>query len=355
MGAVAQAGMGAVHGAARPSAAPVRVAINGFGRIGRSILRAALTTRAESGLDVAAINDVAAPELCAHLFAFDSVFGPLPGGAAFRDGALEAAGRRVPFTTAPDVGALDLSGVDVLLECTGHAAGRAALERGLDAGAASVLVSGPHDDADATLVLGANDAALGRARIVSNASCTTNALAPLLALLDRAFGLRAAHFTTVHCYTGSQPVVDAPRGDPLRSRAAALSMVPTTTSATRVLGAVLPDLAARVTGASIRVPVASVSAIDLVVALNDRTDVDRRLADAIDASPVLERTALPLVSTDLRARPASLVLAEAETRHGPELTRLLGWYDNEWGFSNRMIDVALRMAAAAREGARDVA
>ena len=218
-----------------------------------------------------------------------------------------------------------------------------------------MLISGPSDAAEATIVLGANDACFCGQRVVSNASCTTNALAPLLKLLDGTFGVESAHMTTVHCYTGSQPTIDAPRDDPARSRAAAMSMVPTGTSAGRLIEAVLPELAGRITVRAVRVPTPSVSAVDLVVRLRDRGDFDARFRDAVAAQPLLGWTDRPLVSTDLRGRPESLVLAGPETMHGPDLTRLFGWYDNEWGFSNRMIDMALRMGAALRERTPDVA
>ena len=335
--------------------APLRIAVNGFGRIGRSILRLLTTSRAGEGVEVARVNDIAPLDTCAYLFEFDSVFGPFPGAVEARGDALVVDGRAIPFSREEDLSRLDLSGVDVALECTGRADAREVAERGLRAGAGAVLISGPSGAADATVVLGANDEALWSApRIVSNASCTTNALAPLLRLLDDLFGVETAHMTTVHCYTGSQPTVDAPRGDLARSRAAALSMVPTTTSATRLIDTVLPGLAGRVTGSALRVPVASVSAVDLTARLRSRPgDFTDRLRAACEASPVLGWTDRPLVSTDLRARPESLVLAGPETIPGPDLTRLFGWYDNEWGFSNRMIDLALRMGASrGREAGR---
>ncbi|SDE79988.1 type I glyceraldehyde-3-phosphate dehydrogenase [Limimaricola pyoseonensis] len=326
---------------------PLRIAINGFGRIGRTILRLLSTARAGEGIEIACINDIAPLESCAYLFEYDSVFGPYQGEVATEAGALVVDGRAIPFHNEADLSRLDLSGVDIVLECTGRAESRAIAMRGLDAGAGRVLISGPSAAAEATVVRGANDDVLAGQGIVSCGSCTTNALAPLLRLLDDRFGLISGHMTTIHCYTGSQPTVDAPRPDPARSRAAALSMVPTTTSATRLTATVLPDLAGRVTGRALRVPVASVSSVDLVVRLRDRDGFEPRLREAVAKSPVLGWTDRPLVSTDLRARPESLVLAGPETEAGPDLVRLFGWYDNEWGFSNRMIDLALRMGATA--------
>ena len=229
-------------------------------------------------------------------------------------------------------------------------------ERGLHAGALAVLISGPSGAAEATVVPGANDEALGAHRIVSAGSCTTNALAPLLRLLDETWGVGAGHMTTIHCYTGSQPTVDAPREDPARSRAAALSMVPTSTSAARLVDLVLPGLAGRVTGRAVRVPTPSVSAVDLALVLRRRPEgFASSLREAVAASPVLGWTDRPLVSTDLRARPESLVIAGPELIEGPGLTRIFGWYDNEWGFSNRMIDLAARMARREEDEVRHVA
>lgn len=322
----------------------LRVAINGFGRIGRTILRLLSTQRQAHGIEIACINDIAPLDTCAYLFEFDSVFGPFPGRVEAGERVLAVDGRAIPFHRETDLSRLDLAGVDVLLECTGHANDPAVAARGLAAGARRVLISGPSDAAEATVVLGANEAVLADQRILSCGSCTTNALAPLLRLLDELFGVESGHMTTIHCYTGAQPTVDAPRGDPARSRAAALSMVPTTSSAMRLTDVVLPQLAGRITGAALRVPVASVSAVDLTVRLRDRRDVEARLRAGVAASEVMGWTDRPLVSTDLRARPESLVLAGPETLHGPDMTRILGWYDNEWGFSNRMIDLALRMA-----------
>jgi len=324
----------------------MRIAINGFGRIGRSILRALCTTRQDTGIEVVAINDIAAPDLCAYLFEFDSVFGPFPGVVALDGTGLVIDGRRIALHRQANLSAVNLGGVDLVLECTGKADTRDVAERGLRAGAARVLISGPSGAADATVVLGANDAVIGDQVILSNASCTTNAVAPLLAVLDRSFGVVQGHMTTIHCYTGSQPMIDAPRGDFARSRAGALSMVPTTTSATALIGLVLPHLAGRVTGAAVRVPVASVSAIDLVVRLGGTTDraaVVAALRDAV--GDVLGWTERPLVSCDLRARPESLVIAGLElmVQHDG-MARIFGWYDNEWGFSNRMIDMAQRLA-----------
>jgi glyceraldehyde 3-phosphate dehydrogenase len=327
----------------------MRVFINGFGRIGRSVLRAFLQSPERwPGLEVVGINDIADPEMCAYLFEFDSVFGSWKGSVALKDGALVVDGRAIALNRTADLSCQTLSGVDLVLECTGRAEAREVAERGLRAGARRILVSGPSQAADVTVVLGANDAALGDQRIVSNASCTTNALAPLARLIDERWGILTGSMTTVHCYTGSQPTVDAPAADYPRSRAAALSMVPTTTSAARLLDGVLPQIAGRITAQAVRVPVASVSCVDFHVMTERRPSVEEvntlfRSA-ALAKGSVIGATDRPLVSTDLRARPESVVMACPETKVTAQgLLRVFGWYDNEWGFSNRMLDMACRM------------
>lgn len=327
----------------------MRIAINGLGRIGRSVLRLLLSTRADEGFEIVALNDIARPELCAYLFKHDSVFGVWPGEVRYDEAGLIFDGKRFPLTSAADLSELDLSQVDLLLECTGKANTREFAERGLAAGASKVLISGPSPEADLTFVMGANDASLVDQKLVSNASCTTNALAPLAKCLDDAFGVITGHMTTIHCYTGSQPTVDAPRGDLVRSRAAALSMVPTTTSAGGLVDIVLPDLAGRITATSVRVPTASVSAIDLTLRLRRDVSVEDINAVLRTHGGVIGVTEEMLVSSDLRMRPESIVMALPETHvtqapTGEALVRVFGWYDNEWGFSNRMLDVALRMA-----------
>ena len=321
----------------------MRLFINGFGRIGRTMLRAwALGSWPD--IEIVGINDIAEPDLCAHLFAYDSVFGPFPHEVTCKGARIGFNGLSVPISRQADLSACDLRGVDVVLECTGKADDRDFAERGLRAGAARVLISGPSEAADQTIVLGANDHLLGDQTIISNASCTTNALAPLVRLLDDEFGLRTGWMTTIHCYTGSQPTIDAPRGDMLRSRAAALSMVPTTTSAQRLLDLVLPDLAGRVEAAAVRVPVASVSAVDLTVLLQTSPTVEQINAVFRRQTGIIGSTDKPLVSSDLRARSESVVMALPETRvTAGGMVRLFGWYDNEWGFSNRMLELARRM------------
>ncbi len=332
---------------------PVRIAINGFGRIGRAILRIVLQGRDD--IELVLINEIEPLETCAYLFEYDSIYGTWPGKVATAPGTLIAGGREIAFHSASDLRQLDLSGVDLVLECTGMAGKRAMAARGIEAGAGAVLVSGPAAEADVTLVLGANEAALAGQDIISNASCTTNALAPLARLLDEAFGIVSGQMTTVHCYTGSQPTVDKPRGNLERSRAAALSMVPTTTSARGQMALVLPDLAGRIEARAIRVPTASVSCIDLTVQTLRPVTVDRVnavLRDAAQTGPyagVFGWTERPLVSSDLRARPESIIMCGRETSVSEGgLCRVFGWYDNEWGFSCRMLDMAARIGAGLR-------
>ncbi|WP_282170773.1 type I glyceraldehyde-3-phosphate dehydrogenase [Ruegeria atlantica] len=325
----------------------MKLAINGFGRIGRTILRQLLALPQDTDIELVLINDIAPLETCAYLFKYDSTFGPYPGAVEQGDAAIVVDGRTIPMTHSPNLAHVDLSGIDVLMDCTGVARTSDVASQGLTAGARKVLISGPSPATEITIVLGANEDQLGNARIVSNASCTTNGLAPLVKVLDQIGGIASAHMTTIHCYTNSQPMVDAPRGDLARSRAGALSMVPTTSSATHLIDEVMPHLAGRISGAAVRVPTASVSAIDLVVTLDRGMSpglFEAELRAAVQTSPVLGWTDSPLVSSDLRTRPESLVIAGPETRMvGEHQVRVFGWYDNEWGFSARMLDVARLM------------
>ena len=323
----------------------MQVFINGFGRIGRSVLRAwAQWPATWPGLTIAGINDIAAAEMCAYLFQYDSVFGPWRGTVSLTSDALVVDGHSIPLHRSPDLSALNLSGVDVVLECTGRADRMDVAMQGITAGAKRVLISGPSKAADLTVVLGANETMLKDQRIVSNASCTTNALAPLVKLLNDTWGVVTGSMTTIHCYTGSQPTTDAPAADYARSRAAALSMVPTTTSAQRLLDIVLPDIAGRIEGSAVRVPTASVSAVDLAVMLQSPPTAAQINETLRTVGGVIGTTNAPLVSSDLRARPESIIMALPETRVTKfGMVRVFGWYDNEWGFSNRMLDVALKM------------
>jgi glyceraldehyde 3-phosphate dehydrogenase len=323
----------------------MRVFINGFGRIGRSVLRAYMQTPAQwPDIRIAGINDIAASDMCAYLFEYDSIYGPWRGTVSLTDTALVVNGLSIPLHRTQDISTLSLRDVDVVMECTGRADTTTIAARGLQAGAGRILISGPSNAADFTVVLGANDAQLAKQTIVSNASCTTNAMAPLVRLIHENWGIVTGSMTTIHCYTGSQPTIDAPAADYARSRAAALSMVPTTTSAQRLLDLVLPATAGRIHAQAVRVPTASVSAVDLCVMVERAPTTDAVNATFRAAGGVIGATDRALVSSDLRARAESIIMACPETRLTPQgMLRVFGWYDNEWGFSNRMLDVAARM------------
>ena len=294
---------------------PIKFAINGFGRIGRAITRQWLAGL-HPAFELVAINDIAAADSCAYLLEYDSIYGPLGMPVTPMQGAMQIGSKRVRLSHKGDVAQVDLSDVDIVFECTGKTNTRAKALAGQRAGAAQVLISGPCAAADITLIEGANHQALTGQSIVSNGSCTTNALAPLLYELDTAFGLQSAHITTIHCYTGSQPTIDAPRGGALeRNRAAALSMVPSSTSAMGLVEKVLPHLAPRISGGAVRVPTASVSAIDLVCTLSQKTSAQAVNAHLSSVAPYLIGAIdQPLVSSDLRGRRESFILARPQTR-----------------------------------------
>lgn len=328
----------------------MRVVINGFGRIGRTILRQILTQPTHSDINVVLINDIAPLETCAYLFKYDSTFGPLPFDVIVENAGLRVNDTFIPFSSNSLLTGADMPLSDVVLECTGRVQSRDVAERGLNAGARAVLISGPSEFADKTIVMGANEQMLGDARIISNSSCTTNAIAPLLHAVDAQFGIEKAHITTIHCYTSSQPMVDAPRGDLARSRAGAESMVPTTTSAAKELQKVLPVIGERTSVAAVRVPSLSVSAIDATLQLSTPLDasIHEALLGALKRPDIIGTTDDPCVSRDMRERAESLVLAMPEIQTiGDTQLRLFGWYDNEWGFSARMIGMARKLAARA--------
>ena len=340
---------------------PVRVAINGFGRIGRCVLRAWI----ESGRDdveVVAINDLAPPETNAHLLAYDSVHGRMAEKVELREGRLRVAGHEIRVSSERDPAALDWADVDVALECTGLFTARDQAARHLENGSQRVLISAPGKDADKTIVFGVNHDTLTDAdRIVSNASCTTNCLAPVAQVLDTVFGIETGYMTTIHSYTGDQPTLDRAHKDLYRARAAALSMIPTSTGAARAVGLVLPHLQGRLDGSAIRVPTPNVSVVDLSFmparAPRDAAEVNEAIATAAGRRPlagILGLSEAPLVSQDFNHDPRSSILAADQTHVGEGgMVRVLSWYDNEWGFSNRMLDTSVAMTVAAARG-RDV-
>jgi glyceraldehyde 3-phosphate dehydrogenase len=329
----------------------IKLAINGFGRIGRCVLRA-LVEEGRRDVEVVAINDLAPVATAAHLLAHDTVHGRFAHPVQADGDRLVVAGREIRFTAERDPAALPWGDVDVALECTGVFTDRDAAAAHLDNGSDRVLVSAPAKGADRTVVFGVNHDSLTKDdRVVSNASCTTNCLAPVAMVLHRAFGIETGYMTTVHSYTSDQPTLDAAHRDLYRARAAAANVIPTSTGAARAVDLVLPDLAGRLDGSAIRVPTPNVSAVDLCVMLRRAADVDA-VNDAMRAAAgqgplagILGLSEAPLVSSDFNHDPRSSVFATDQTRQTEGgMTRVLSWYDNEWAFSNRMLDVAAAMA-----------
>jgi glyceraldehyde 3-phosphate dehydrogenase len=326
-----------------------RVAINGFGRIGRNFFRAYLER--DPSFDVVAINDVGDSRTMAHLVEFDSLLGRLPEPVEFDAGAKTIAigVNRLPVFSISEPEDLPWRelGVDVVIESTGRFTQREKAKAHLDAGADTVVISAVADDADVTLVLGVNDDAYDpkRHRVVSNASCTTNCVTPLAKILHDAFTVERGFMTTVHAYTATQPVLDAPRKDLRRARAAAVNLIPTTTGAARALGTVLPKLDGRIGGLAIRAPVPVGSVVDLVVEVSDRTsheEVNAVFRDAAEQGPldgILRYADEALVSSDIARSPYSCIFDSQLTMVADQLVKVFGWYDNEWGYSCRLIDL----------------
>jgi len=328
-----------------------RVAINGFGRIGRLVARAILENP-DKGLELVAINDLADAESNALLFKRDSVHGPYPGEVRADGNDLIIDGKRIKVTAERDPGALPHgdNGVDIALECTGFFADRDSAGRHLAAGARKVLISAPAKGADLTVVYGVNhDRIEAGHTIVSNASCTTNCLAPVAKVLLESVGIERGLMTTVHAYTNDQKILDQIHSDKRRARAAAMSMIPTTTGAARAVGEVLPELKGKLDGSAIRVPTPNVSLVDLTFTPSRETSAEEvnsilKAASEGALKGVLAYSDEPLVSIDYNHNPASSTIDSLETAvlEG-KLVRVLSWYDNEWGFSNRMVDTAAAM------------
>jgi glyceraldehyde 3-phosphate dehydrogenase len=326
----------------------LRVAINGFGRIGRNILRAVHESRRDD-IEVVAINDLAPAETNAHLLRHDSVHGQFPGTVTVKDGKLDIGRGPIEALAERDPAKLPWKrlGVDLALECTGLFTSRDKAAQHMTAGARRVLVSAPADNVDLTVVYGVNhDKLEKRHEVVSNASCTTNCLAPVAQVLHQAVGIAQGFMTTIHSYTGDQPVLDVQHKDLRRARAAALSMIPTSTGAARAVGLVLPELKGKLDGTAVRVPTPNVSMVDLVFNAKRATTAEEINKAVIDAANgrlkgVLATTDEPLVSSDFNHNAASATfdLTQTQVVDGT-LVRVLAWYDNEWGFSNRMCDVA---------------
>ena len=328
----------------------VKVAINGFGRIGRNILRAIIES-GRTDIQVVAINDLGPVQTNAHLLQFDSVHGRFPQEVTSTETTIDVGRGPIAVTAIRNPADLPWSDVDIVLECTGIFKAREQAKVHLENGASRVLVSAPSKGADNTIVYGVNDDTLsGDDLIVSNGSCTTNCLAPVAKVLNDSFGIVTGFMTTVHSYTGDQPTLDRLHRDPYRGRAAAMSMIPTSTGAAAALGLVLPELQGKLDGAAIRVPTPNVSCIDLNVVLQKTVTVDE-INNAMQAASdgpmkgVLGYEPRPLVSTDFNHNQDSSTFAPEQTRVLPgNMVRVLSWYDNEWGFSNRMADTAVAMA-----------
>ena len=327
----------------------VKVAINGFGRIGRGVLRS-LVEVGRNDVSVVAINDLGPIETNAHLLRYDSVHGRLNADVQIEGNTMLVGGRQIRVSAERDPSKLAWQDVDVALECTGLFTKRESAIQHLGNGSKKVLVSAPATDADKTIVFGVNHKSLtGKELVVSNASCTTNCLSPVAKVLDDTFGIETGYMTTIHSYTGDQPTLDTLHKDLYRARAAAMSMIPTSTGAARAVGEVLPQLKGKLDGSAIRVPTPNVSAVDLCfmpkrdVTVEEVNDAIRAAAEG-EMRGVLAVTDEPLVSTDFNHDPHSSIFATQQTRlTDGGMVRILSWYDNEWGFSNRMLDTACAM------------
>ncbi|NBD29003.1 MAG: type I glyceraldehyde-3-phosphate dehydrogenase [Alphaproteobacteria bacterium] len=328
---------------------PVKVAINGFGRIGRNVLRSIIES-GRTDIEVVAINDLGPVETNAHLLQFDSVHGRFPVQVSHTDDSIDVGRGPIKVTAIRNPADLPWSDVDVVLECTGIFTSKEACQAHLDNGSSRVLISAPGKDADKTIVYGVNhDQLSGSDVVVSNASCTTNCLAPVAKVLDDEIGIVKGFMTTIHSYTGDQPTLDTMHKDLYRARAAALSMIPTSTGAAKAVGLVLPNLNGKLDGVAIRVPTPNVSVVDLTFEAARETTVEeinaaiRTAADG-PLKGVLGYTDKKLVSTDFNHDPHSSVFHTDQTKvMEGTMVRILSWYDNEWGFSNRMADTAVEM------------
>ncbi len=329
----------------------IKVAINGFGRIGRNILRA-IHESGRTDIEVVAINDLGPVETNAHLLRFDSVHGRFPGTVTTTEDTIDLGNGPIKVTAIRNPKELPWGelGVDIAMECTGIFTARDKAAMHLEAGAKRVLISAPGANADKTIVYGVNHNVLtSEDTVVSNASCTTNCLSPVAYILDREFGIEKGYMTTIHSYTGDQPTLDTMHSDLYRGRAAAISMIPTSTGAAKAVGLVLPGLAGKLDGSSIRVPTPNVSVVDLKV--NTKRDVTVEEVNAAmkkaaegELKGVLDYDPESKVSIDFNHDPHSSNFASQQTKViGGNLVRILTWYDNEWGFSNRMSDTAVAM------------
>ena len=324
----------------------VKVAINGFGRIGRNILRASVENNRKD-IEVVAINDLGSPEMNLHLLKYDSVHGRFPFDLSLHKNYLKVNSTEIEITAEKDPAKLPWSEVDVALECTGIFTDKEKASLHLNNGSKKVLISAPASNVDRTVVFGVNHESLTSTDvIVSNASCTTNCLAPVVKVLHECFDIEVGYMTTIHSYTGDQPVLDTLHKDYYRARAASLNMIPTSTGAAQAVSLVLPELKGKLDGSAIRVPTPNVSCVDLKCVFKKESTVEE-INDVIEKASntklngILAYEGAPLVSSDFNHHPASSIFAGPQTKVlTGGMTRVLSWYDNEWGFSNRMLDTA---------------
>ncbi len=331
--------------------AKIRVGINGFGRIGRNFLRAQLQQGGD--FEIVAANDIGDTKTMAHLLKHDSVLGPLDAPVEAGDGLIRIGGHEIKLLSERDPADLPWAdlGVDVAIESTGLFTKRADAEKHLQAGAKKVVISAPATDPDITLVLGVNDRHYDpeHHHIVSNASCTTNCVAPVAKLLHEAYGIQRGFMTTIHAYTNDQNVLDLPHKDLRRARAAAINLIPTSTGAARAIGDVLPDLKGKVDGMSMRAPVPTGSIVDLVAQVGSEptaeeiNDLFRGKADTGDLEGILQYTDEPIVSTDIVHSSYSSIFDSGLTMANGNLVKVFSWYDNEWGYSCRLVDLVAKI------------
>ena len=335
----------------------IRVAINGFGRIGKNIVRAWYERAMADDVEIVAINDLGDADVHAHLLKFDSVHGVLPCEVAHKDNQLTIGNHKIQMLSCRNPADLPWQemNIDVVYECSGFFTEREKAALHLHAGAQKVLISAPAKNADATIVYGVNHHTLrAEHEIVSNASCTTNCLAPMAKPLHEAIGIENGLMTTVHAYTNDQNLTDALHTDPQRARAASLSMIPSKTGAAAAVGLVIPELHGRFDGLAIRVPTPNVSLVDLSFIAGKATSVAEvnaiieRAAEQGDLGKVLSVNGLPLVSADFNHNPSSCIFDSSQTRVSGRLVKVMAWYDNEWGFSQRMLDTTMAWHSAPR-------
>ncbi len=330
-----------------------RIGINGFGRIGRNYFRAALAQGAD--LEIVAVNDLTSPEALAHLFKYDSVGGRLAESIEVKDGNIIVDGKTVKVLAERDPAKLPWGelGVDIVIESTGFFTKAADAQKHIDAGAKKVLISAPASNEDITIVMGVNDGLYDNAthHIISNASCTTNCLGPLAKVVNDAFGIERGLMTTIHAYTADQNLQDGPHKDLRRARAAAINMVPTSTGAAKAIGLVLPELKGKLDGYAIRVPVPTGSATDLTVTVSRETTVEevnaalKAASESEELKGLLTYTDEPIVSSDIVGDPASSIFDSGLTKVIGNQVKVVSWYDNEWGYSNRLVDLTELVAS----------